>query len=640
MVHRAADSREEIGFRRPPTRRTTPHETLDSRPVRRCRHNAGHLNIPCGPVLYVLRGAVGTAACSYCLCDVDSNGTVAASDALKLLQKAVGQNVSLTCPTNDSLCVNCSNTNADSNAETISGIVHLATDPNGKLGKPLVTFNCSGTVPITAGRKDNEASQENPGDAKGDDPEVRAAGMVIDGIGLDNQPITFALTPACYDVCFGYCALNSSKRCSGFGQCENDGPCCNAANGSGSCADLWPIPSPRTYVTTYTENNVTLASGLLAGPILESNSLCSGTKNLGTTTAGGKILFRDYPDVQGRRFLKIKAPNVTVRNMTITGFGDGIEFADKDGTVDAVTFDRQCDDSISTTRGVGYGAVVQNSTIKSGVDKCVHVRKGQNTPYTPTVSAECALPADSAGTPPNRDCYHLSIYNTDLQDCYVPVGVTAGTDIHEGGNNAQVYISNAVATEVTATNTDASVFACGGSDFAGNPTIADLVDYHSTGCNAGLTFGGDNSKFRVKGKPTEPYSTIRDSEIAGVVSTATGTAKPVLRNTYLFDNGGYVANTPESGGVVIRAQSNFDGGLDDSSNKGGNKINCNKRKPSSSSSNANVYNASGKNIKFQGNNWGADTNVKVDVGSGSSTNVDLTITNPFTTGTSNTCTSR
>jgi hypothetical protein len=221
------------------------------------------------------------------------------------------------------------------------------------------------------------------------------------------------------------------------------------------------------------------------------------------------------------------------------------------------------------------------------------------------------------------------------------VKVTADTVNNLAGNGAKLYVSNPTVTEEPGlTNTTSSAFACGGSVLAGNPTTADFVDYRSTGCDIGVTFGGIDSSFRVKGKPTEPLSSIRQSEIAGIVAVATGTAKPVFRNTYLFDNGGYVANAPESGGVVVKDLSDFDGGLDGSANKGGNKINCNKRKPVSSSSNADVYNASGKNIKFRGNDWGNDANFKVDVGIGSSTNVDATIADPFTTGTSNTCTSR
>lgn len=48
--------------------------------------------------LFILSAAVGTVACDPCVCDVDGQGTVAASDALLALKKAVGEPVDLSCP--------------------------------------------------------------------------------------------------------------------------------------------------------------------------------------------------------------------------------------------------------------------------------------------------------------------------------------------------------------------------------------------------------------------------------------------------------------------------------------------------------------------------------------------------------------
>jgi hypothetical protein len=51
-----------------------------------------------GDALFVLRAAVGLVGCADCLCDVDSNGRVATSDALRVLQAAVGNGGDLSCP--------------------------------------------------------------------------------------------------------------------------------------------------------------------------------------------------------------------------------------------------------------------------------------------------------------------------------------------------------------------------------------------------------------------------------------------------------------------------------------------------------------------------------------------------------------
>jgi len=48
--------------------------------------------------LYALQTGVGAQNCALCECDVNDDGRVAATDALLILAKATGQNVSLTCP--------------------------------------------------------------------------------------------------------------------------------------------------------------------------------------------------------------------------------------------------------------------------------------------------------------------------------------------------------------------------------------------------------------------------------------------------------------------------------------------------------------------------------------------------------------
>ena len=48
--------------------------------------------------LYALQTGVGAQACALCECDVNGDGRVAATDALLILAKATGQNVTLSCP--------------------------------------------------------------------------------------------------------------------------------------------------------------------------------------------------------------------------------------------------------------------------------------------------------------------------------------------------------------------------------------------------------------------------------------------------------------------------------------------------------------------------------------------------------------
>jgi hypothetical protein len=150
----------------------------------------------------------------------------------------------------------------------------------------------------------------------------------------------------------------------------------------------------------------------------------------------------------------------------------------------------------------------------------------------------------------------------------------------------------------------------------------------------------------MKGTTGAGGSEIFNSETTGVMLATTGAVKPSLRNTVVYNNGGYRGTSTISGGVAIQSGSDGDGGLDGSSNKGGNKINCNKHKPSGgSSTNADVYNASSKTIYFQGNNWGAATSnnpysINAIINSGSTSNTDVLNPSTDTFGTSNLCTSR
>ena len=48
--------------------------------------------------LTAIRAATGASRCKPCTCDVDSSGTITPTDALRILQRAVGLNISLACP--------------------------------------------------------------------------------------------------------------------------------------------------------------------------------------------------------------------------------------------------------------------------------------------------------------------------------------------------------------------------------------------------------------------------------------------------------------------------------------------------------------------------------------------------------------
>lgn len=61
--------------------------------------NSTGTNPKSSDALFTLKAAVGQATCSKRVCDVDNSGKVLSSDALRILRKAVGQVVTLNCPT-------------------------------------------------------------------------------------------------------------------------------------------------------------------------------------------------------------------------------------------------------------------------------------------------------------------------------------------------------------------------------------------------------------------------------------------------------------------------------------------------------------------------------------------------------------
>lgn len=72
--------------------------TTTTVPPRDCGDPINPIGLTAADALYTLRAAVGSVTCALCLCDINGNGTVQAVDALTVLKKVVGQNVTFSCP--------------------------------------------------------------------------------------------------------------------------------------------------------------------------------------------------------------------------------------------------------------------------------------------------------------------------------------------------------------------------------------------------------------------------------------------------------------------------------------------------------------------------------------------------------------
>ena len=83
------------------TTTTLPPTTTTLANPSACGDTNGDGAVTATDALFVLQAAVGLTNCDDCICDADGNGTVTASDALAVLQFAVGIDVPLDCPACD-----------------------------------------------------------------------------------------------------------------------------------------------------------------------------------------------------------------------------------------------------------------------------------------------------------------------------------------------------------------------------------------------------------------------------------------------------------------------------------------------------------------------------------------------------------
>lgn len=350
--------------------------------------------------------------------------------------------------------------------------------------------------------------------------------------------------------------------------------------------EVWGSTGPAN-----TQNNIEISGiqwGEDKGLVFERSPLCYDSE--------------PCPDIDNEaRFLRLGGSGQSVKSLTIHGFYEGIHLAGVNATLDDMYFDRQCDDSVSTISGSGYGSVLQNSAVTGGCDKCIQLHKGGTTPYNPGSNprpTQCTLPQDSNGTSPNRGCYHLSIVDTDFIGCKKPVKVSLGDP---QGNGARFYMENVDVTEFAddKDTTVSNVFACSGTESEGNNVVGDFVEYKTFGCDGGLSLGGVNSKYTVQGK-----SVIQKSDKKGLLDYATGaTNKLTVRNSVLYDNGGWATTSAPLGGLGIGAGALADLGLG-GSNPGNTKYCCNRN--GQNTADRDIHNDSGFNVSARGNYYCGD----------------------------------
>jgi len=139
---------------------------------------AGGASVSAADALMILKTSVAGVNCV--LCDVDNNGTTATADALRVLKKAVGQSVTLTCGSYSK--TPCTQSGLASAITSLNGGSQRAILPNSH-----IVFDCEDPGPISI-------------DENWTNPALTRNGLMIAGTG---RGIEFQLSPLCYNRCLG-----------------------------------------------------------------------------------------------------------------------------------------------------------------------------------------------------------------------------------------------------------------------------------------------------------------------------------------------------------------------------------------------------------------------------------------------------
>lgn len=175
--------------------------------------------------LFVLGVAIGVGACDPCVCDVDGNFSVSATDALLLLTRAVGQSVQFFCPSCESSC-------EGSAAPECGGTCHdgeiCSTDPFEPTRCECLNACEASDAPTCGGSCDEE------------DPEIVCTAIGVDtGEGFDDA---CACLPAEASTCEDAETPDCSGICTPGHYCTQDnGSCvCEAQPIQGGCGQASP----------------------------------------------------------------------------------------------------------------------------------------------------------------------------------------------------------------------------------------------------------------------------------------------------------------------------------------------------------------------------------------------------------------
>jgi hypothetical protein len=224
----------------------------------------------------------------------------------------------------------------------------------------------------------------------------------------------------------------------------------------------------------------------------------------------------ECPNVDdGAGFLLLEGDDMTVRNLSVQGFFEGIRAAGRNATVEDMIFVRHCDDAFGNAP-TGVGNLFDRVSVTGGCDKC---------------SQSAGSIADTADDSRVREHYNAIYRDSDFVACQQPLRIA------EGGR----YLVDGC----TMIDAGLTGFECQGPRFTtteADPLVVHMVGSYVDGCRRGVRFGG------------HAEGILHDNDISGALLRGVlvaGDAKARLSGNRIVANGGDISSEPGQGGVAV-----------------------------------------------------------------------------------------
>jgi hypothetical protein len=273
----------------------------------------------------------------------------------------------------------------------------------------------------------------------------------------------------------------------------------------------------------------------------------------------------------GDWFLVIRGNGVTVANLAIQNFWDGVHFDDgtHGNTVTHSRFLRQADDSFTNESGA-WGNTFSNNVLKDHCDKGIQLYGRDRTTSTG---------------------YDVEILNNTITNVDQPI---------RAPSNGRFLVSGNVIEEVS----PAPLYACQGPRFDGSRTAVYWRQNTVRGCQRGLRVSGDVHLI------ASDDNLFMSNRVRGLYlyDNANGSPRALVQESRFERNGGSTSSEDGYGGIAQKGSAQIDAGggslsLDGQtmSSIGGNVFLQNR---SATDSTLDVYNVGTALLKAESNWWG------------------------------------